>query len=211
MTLPVFPQLRPTYPIHKRPTFASIVAISASGREVRSPQQAYPLWEFEMPLEIMREQSTASQGSEGWHEFTALSELFLAGAGQYGRFLYLDTFNDDWQVSRQYVGTGDGARKDFIAKRRWGRGTTFVDEPIGALREVFSVYLDDVPLYPNTTNFTYSDTLISLVDAPADGVVVRADFTFYFVCRFLEDKHDYQQFMNSFWSMESLKFRSIKP
>jgi hypothetical protein len=45
---------------------------------------------------------------------------------------------------------------------------------------------------------------------PASGVRISADFTFGYECRFLDDRADFENFMNGLWKAESLKFRSIK-
>ncbi|HET6377939.1 MAG TPA: glycoside hydrolase TIM-barrel-like domain-containing protein [Methylocella sp.] len=40
---------------------------------------------------------------------------------------------------------------------------------------------------------------------------ITVDFDYAFLCRFLEDQVDFDQFMNGLWKVESLKFRSVKP
>ncbi len=55
---------------------------------------------------------------------------------------------------------------------------------------------------PNT--LTFSGT-------PATGVAITADFAYAFICRFLDDQEDFENFMSGLWKVDSLKFRSVKP
>jgi hypothetical protein len=55
---------------------------------------------------------------------------------------------------------------------------------------------------PNTLSFT---------SAPGSGVIVSADFSYAFNCRFLDDQMDFEEFMANLWKLASMKFRSVKP
>ena len=45
--------------------------------------------------------------------------------------------------------------------------------------------------------------------APADGVVITADFQFYFACRFTEDQLDFEKFYDKLWALQTCNFRSV--
>jgi len=40
--------------------------------------------------------------------------------------------------------------------------------------------------------------------------VISADFSYGFLCRFLEDTLDFEEFMDNLWSLKSLKFRQVR-
>jgi hypothetical protein len=55
---------------------------------------------------------------------------------------------------------------------------------------------------PNTLNFAGN---------VGTSVVVSADFSYAFNCRFLDDQMDFEEFMSNLWKLDSMKFRSVKP
>jgi len=50
---------------------------------------------------------------------------------------------------------------------------------------------------------------IVFVSAPTSGHSITASFQFWFVCRFLEDKADFEKFMNQLWEVGKLEFKSV--
>jgi hypothetical protein len=52
---------------------------------------------------------------------------------------------------------------------------------------------------------------LTFATAPPNSVTVSSDFSYAFVCRFLSDQADFENFMQGLWSVDSLKFRSVKP
>lgn len=53
--------------------------------------------------------------------------------------------------------------------------------------------------------------MLAFATAPQPGTVITADFTFAYLCRFLDDQADFENFMQGLWKAGSLKFRSVKP
>lgn len=45
--------------------------------------------------------------------------------------------------------------------------------------------------------------------APVAGLELWGDFQFYFVCRFDEDSHEYEKFMDKLWELQQCTFKSI--
>ncbi|HUO12650.1 MAG TPA: DUF2460 domain-containing protein [Caulobacteraceae bacterium] len=72
-----------------------------------------------------------------------------------------------------------------------------------------------VAVYENGTLLGPSDWSLSLPNqlvfpvAPAAGQAITADFDFWFVCRFTEDKVGFEKFMNQLWELEKIQFRSL--
>ena len=46
--------------------------------------------------------------------------------------------------------------------------------------------------------------------APPSGLAISADFSYAFLCRFVSDDLDFEQFMSNLWRAESVKFRSLR-
>jgi uncharacterized protein (TIGR02217 family) len=198
-TPPSFPVLAGQgWSVHKRPTFSTRVANHVSGREVRQPLYAYTLYEFELTFDAL-----ASDAAPGLGALQSLMGLYLQCEGQYGTFLYTDP--TDNAVAGQGIATGDGATTSFTLQRTLGG---FI-EPVSWVSSVANVYLNGVA-QPSGWTLTQLNTL-SFTTAPASGAVITADFAYAFVCRFLDDQEDFEEFMSGLWQVQSLKFRSVKP
>jgi hypothetical protein len=208
--IPVFPDLPGlTFSIHKRPTYASLEFVAVSGRRVASPQQAFPLWEFELVYDHFVDQTQNSnpyQPHAGRADFTKLSSLFLGVGGKFGQF-YFEDASDNSRLAQSF-GYGDGITRDFLAVRTWGLPANFIIEPVGGIKSIYNVYVGGVLIAPGT--YTYGSNVLTINPPPAAGAAVTVDFTYYYLCQFLEDQHDYEMFMMNLWSMRSLKMRSIK-
>jgi hypothetical protein len=201
-TPPSFPVLAGQgWSVHKRPTFSTRVASHVSGREVRVPLYAYTLYEFELTFDGLA--SNASYPGIGASSLQSLMGLCLQCAGQYGTFLYTDP--TDNAVAGQGIATGDGATTSFIFQRTLGG---FI-EPVSWVSSVANVYLNGT-VQASGWSLSQPNTL-TFATAPGSGVAITADFSYCFVCRFLDDQEDFEEFMSGLWQVQSLKFRSVKP
>lgn len=210
---PVFPtDIFPGFSVHKKPTFSSIVQTSVSGREVSSARQAYPLWEFELTFELLREQTQNQQLDLNWAPYKEFQQgvgFFIVAKGQANDFLFDDP-SDDSRTS-QAIGIGDGLRTAFRIVRTWGTGPFQFVEPVGALNIAlpFTIYLNAID---DTGNWAIDGDQISItrVTAPNPDDIISMDFSFYYRCRFMDDIEDFEQFFKNIWSLQTLKFRSVK-
>jgi len=199
--LPVFPQLPGQgWSVHKRPSFSTRTISHVSGREVRIPLYTQALYEFELTFDALA--ANGAWPGLGVNSLQSLMGLYLQCQGQYGTFLYTDP--TDNAVTGQVIAVGDGATVSFPFQRALGGAVETVSYVTGAS----SITVNDVALRdgwsvmaPNSLTFTA---------APASGAVVKADFTFAYECRFLDDQNDFENFMNGLWTVSSLKFRSVK-
>jgi hypothetical protein len=199
---PMFPALAGQgWSVHKRPTFSTRVADHASGREVRLPLYDYPLYEFEATFDAL--DSDGAWPSVGAQSLQSLLGLFLQCQGQFGTFVYVDP--TDRAAAGQAIATGDGSTTAFVFQRALGG---FI-EPVSWVTSVEAVYLNGVA-QASGWSLTQPNALV-LATAPAAGAVISADFSYGFLCRFLADQNDFENFMNGLWTVESLKFRSVKP
>jgi hypothetical protein len=208
--VPLFPTIPGiTFSIHKRPTWATIEFVAVSGRRVSSPQQAYPLWEIELTFDFLKDETqniVPYQAFANRHDFTQLSQLFLACAGKYGQFY----FNDPTDNSRigQFLCTGDGVTTSFPVLRTWGFNGLELLEPVGGVNELLAAYDNGVTI--PLPYYTVSGNTLVFNTPPASGHTITVDLTFYYLCQFLEDQHDYEQFMYNLWTLRSCKLRSVK-
>ena len=195
MTIPLFPTLPGLGWVRaKRPIFSTRIATHVSGREVRSANYVYPLYEFELTFELLR--GGAPQ------ELETLIGFFLQCQGQAGVFRYLDP--DDHLAVRQNLGSGDGVTTAFTGVRGLGGWI----EPVGYLESVTRLSLGGVDV---AAGWSISPpNALSFATAPAIGKIVTADFSFSYLCRFEDDKHTYEEFMSNLWSNKSVKFRTVR-
>jgi len=199
-SLPTLPGL--SWSRHKKPGFNTRVASHVSGREVRVPLMAYPLYEFEAKYDGLTSSATMFAGLQA-ASLQNLMGFFLQMQGQANTFLYTDP--DDNTITGQFLGDGDGATLNFQFVRAFGG---FV-EPVGWVTAINAVRLNGVVQAGGSYSLTAPNTL-SFGTAPGAGVAVTADFTFAFNCRFLDDQMDFEEFMASLWKLDGMKFRSVK-
>ena len=209
---PVLPTLN-GFSVKKKPVYASIPQTMVSGWENRILLQAFPLWEFELTYEVLRSetQNISLYAQNSPHiELEQLMWVFLACGGQYGRFYYNDP--TDYNRAGQAIGVGDGTTTDFRIVRTWGYGDLAGIEPVGAMNtEQFPVvYLSGVAVGNLDWNLSADLQTIEFVTAPADTVVITADFSFYYRCRFLVDLIEMEQFVTNKWLLQSLRFQTVK-
>jgi len=199
------PALYPTLPglawsVFKRPTWSTNVATHVSGREVRAANWAFPLYEFELNYDQGNGGFLRADGSQ---ELQTLMGFYLRAQGQFATFRFIDP--TDSIASAGVIGTGDGSTTSFTFLRDLGGWV----EPVGWVEAVSAVHVGGVALGSGWS--LVSPNTLQLSSPPASGVQVTADFSFSFLCRFLDDKHEYENFMDRLWSNSSVKFRSVRP
>jgi uncharacterized protein (TIGR02217 family) len=187
--------------VHKRPTFSTRVASHVSGREVRSPLYADTLYEFEVSFDGLS--STLAYGSLAPQSLQSLMGFYLQCQGQYGSFVYTDP--TDNAVTSQLIGLGDGSTKSFAFQRTFGGFT----EPVSWVASATNIYLNGTILVSGWT--LVQPNVLQFTTAPGSGVAITSDFSYGFICRFLDDQEDFENIMNGLWKVDSLKFRSVKP
>ena len=206
---PVFPVLRSGFRFGLKPVFATAVLTTVNGVEIRSAQQAFPLWEIRMTYELLADRTqnaVIDPNLADYNELQQICGLFLVCKGQYGRFFFSNPVDNS--RSGQVIQTGDGVTNTFRVIRNWG---SFV-EPVGAVNidEAINVYLNGVLQDPG--DWEIDSDLINLVFStpPPDGAVITMDFFYYYFCRWLEDVQDFEQFYQHLWEFKSCVFRSAK-
>jgi hypothetical protein len=194
---------RAGWELHRRPTWSGRVAAPVSGREVLTPYYQYPLREFELTFEGLL--SGASMGVIPAQSKQLLDGFFSTVNGPYGRFLFADP--EDSSVTGGVIATAPGGVAAFPIVRVLNGGYA---EPVGQVNAIQNVYLNGVAQAAGSWSVVLPNTLV-LGSSPAAGVTITADFTFYWVCRFLEDQTDFGEFARNFHAVKSLRFRTVKP
>jgi uncharacterized protein (TIGR02217 family) len=191
----------------KTPIFSTRVLTAASGKEQRSANWSYPIWKFSLAYEFLRSDSVN-------YELQTLLGFCLKHQGMALNFYYSDP--TDNTVTGQQIGIGDGTTTTFRLFRTFGAGGFTFNEPISYAPTITHVYKDGVsqatPVVwsPATSTNGYGQDSIQFVAAPANGVVITADFTFNFTCRFLQDSLDFSYLMTNFWDLKKIEFQSVK-
>ena len=204
LIFPTLPGL--AWSVTKTPTFQTRIQRAVSGRELRALDYPYPLWQFALVYDFLRDNSAA-----GYDELRTMLGFFMLCQGAFGTFLFKDP--SDCQVTGQQIGFGDADTTVFQLQRAMGTtlpGGGFF-EPIVAPNVVRAIYLNGITQHPATYTVDPDTGLVTFESAPGSGLLIAADFTYYFRCRFVDDKYDFENFMYQLWQLKKLTFISVRP
>jgi uncharacterized protein (TIGR02217 family) len=172
----IFPSLNGiTWPIPKRANWKTLVSQAESGREVRVALRSYPLFEWDLPYGILRPADQA----EFWGFY---NECY----GGYDTFLF-DDKSDDFAPGQQ-LGVGDGATTQFQFVRSYGGLFVEPRTDIQQTPTAPKIYLNGVHQTSGYSITYFNSGTITFTAAPSNGVVITADFYFYWRVRFKEDQ-----------------------
>jgi uncharacterized protein (TIGR02217 family) len=203
----VFPTLPGiAWSVTKAPTFQTRIQRAVSGRELRALDYPYPLWQFTLVFAFLRDNPAA-----GLDELRTLMGFFMLCQGAYGKFLFQDP--SDYQVTGQYVGSGDSSISVFQLQRTMGTGLPGggFTEPIVAPNLVSAVYFDGITQSPSGYTVDPDTGLLTFAIPPSTGLVITADFSYWFRCRFVDDSYDFENFMYRLWQLKKLTFITVRP
>ena len=203
----IFPKLKgETVPVVRRPVFSTIVQESSAGVEVRIGEYLYPRWEWEIPFSWLSQEAAVS-------DFQTLAGFYVAAFGQFSAFLLDDpldnstTLPDAVAATPAIIGTGDGTTTTF----QIGRTLNGNYEPVYDINSTVTA----PKIYLNTTlqssGYAISATgLITFSSAPGAGVLVKADFFYYWRVRFAEDSTDFANFAGKLWENQKITLKQVK-
>jgi hypothetical protein len=212
--IPVFPALPEGFPIKVSLVLDTTIGTTKSLREMRVAQQLYPLWDIEVLFQELRDQ-TQNQSPYGpflgFMQYMELVQQWLMMYGQTGVF----AFDCPWDDSRsnQIIGQGDGITTTFNIYRTWGTGANATAAPVGLVNNVTQVQVNGITV--PTAHYSIGRDQIFFADAegnsypPGAGLDITMTFTFYYLCRFVEDQQDFEEFSKNRWTVPSLKFRAV--
>lgn len=185
------------WPFARGPRFSTTIKTAVSGREYRTQNWSYPKYEWKLVYEVLREFA-------GLTEQQQLMGFINARGGSYDSFLFNDP--DDFGVSLQVIGTGDGVNKLFQLVRTRGG---FL-EPIFEINGAPAIFVNGV-LKASPADYTVNTSgLVTFVAAPPAGQPVTATFSYYWRVRFQKDGADFSQMLWKRWELKDLSFITTK-
>lgn len=175
--------------VTRSPEFNTKAFRSVSGKEVRAAFMAYPLWNYKLGFEFLRQ-------GQGFSELEQLTGFFLSRKGAFDSFRYTDPdFNS---VTDQQFGWGDGVTTQFQLLR----STSGFLEPIQNVNALASIKKDGAA----TTAYTINSTgLVTFTTAPTLGQALTWTGTYYIRCRFAQDLAEFNKFMDGLHDLKTLK------
>jgi uncharacterized protein (TIGR02217 family) len=203
LVFPALPGL--AWSVTKAPTFQTRIQRAVSGRELRALDYPYPLWQFTLVFAFLRDNPAA-----GFDELRTLMGFYLSCQGAYGTFLFQDP--SDHRIIGQYLGTGDSSLAVFQLQRTMGTalpGGGFA-EPIIAPNLITAVYFDGITQSPSGYSIDAGTGLLTFATPPSTDLVITADFSYWFRCRFVDDSYDFENFMYRLWQLKKLTFISVR-
>ncbi len=203
LIFPTLPGL--AWSVTKTPTFQTRIQRAVSGRELRALDYPYPLWQFALVYDFLRDNPAA-----GYDELRTLLGFFMLCQGAFGTFLFQDP--SDFQVTGQQIGIGDASTTVFQLQRVMGAILPYGGflEPIVAPNVVRAIHLNGLLQAPTSYSVDPTTGLVSFSTAPSSGLIISADFSYYFRCRFVDDKYDFENFMYRLWQLKKLTFISVR-
>jgi uncharacterized protein (TIGR02217 family) len=201
----VLPQLvGQGWSVTKTPTFQTRIQRAVSGRELRAMDYPYPLWQFSLTFDVLRD------GPAPVQDLQTLMGFFMACYGAFSTFLYDDPSDD--AVAGEPVGTADGVTAVWQLLRFMGCGAPVgFSEPITAPNVVSAVYLNGIVQSPASWSVDPSTGLLTFATPPRAAALITADFSYWFRCRFMSDAYSFDNFMLRLWSLKKLDFISVVP
>lgn len=167
--------------------FATMIQGGPAGFEHRVGQRFYPMYTKKLRFNFLRDDSV-------YPELRLLAGFYLSRQGPLDSFLFSDP--DDNAVTEQVLGTGTGALSAFQLLRSYG---TFI-EPVFNPNIITNVFVNGSPV----TYTLGANGVITTTTPPANGTTVTCTYSYYFRCRFLEDRLNIKKFLHRVWSGQSV-------
>ena len=200
----------------RRPKGSTSVQPHVSGREIRVGYWTYPLYEWDLTYEVLRdfERDPASYTDPSviQSELKRLEGFFLAVQGSLTAFDFKDP--DDNNVIGQTIATTDGIAASYLVVRTYGDvgyGAA-VTETVGDIASI-NVYLNGV-LQTYATDYSLTGGpvawSITFASPPSAGQALTADIGYYFYVRFQKDTLDFEKFFNLYWMVKKITLVSLR-
>ena len=199
MTVPIFtPPIGLGWSVKRTVQWDTVKHDAISGKKVRFGNWTYPLYHYEVPLNILR----AAASYQEWQSFEGFVNS-VGGAAQL--FGYSDP--NDNAVSNQGFGEGDGTTTSFQLVRALGNFTA----PVYLINGTPTLTVGGAP----AGSFSVSAYgVVTFASAPAaDAALVWVGGNnpdFYQPCYFDDDTTEVENFMSQLMRVKSLKFSTVK-
>ncbi len=209
MSTQTFPTLPVGWSVIRKALWATRKNNATSGAEVTIRDRAYPLYQWEVLYEGLREGDVGDFSGRPWTEFSTLFGFYNKMGGGWDTFQYFD--NLDNTVTNQGIGTADGSTTVFQLVRSFGGFTEPVFAPFSGN---FHVYVGgtetfNYSLNPWGTASPSGPGTIQFGFTPSVGQAIEVSMSYAWPCRFVEDECDFEQFAQGFVAVKKLAFKSI--
>jgi len=154
------------------PRFQTTITTLGKGAEQRNADWAQQRMKFDISYGI--------QGEEDYH---AVRDFFMARLGRARGFLFKDW--SDYFVENQQIATGDGVTVAFQLVKRYVSSVTYERTILAPINGTVQMYLNGTP---TAASVNYSTGVVTFTPAPANTVVIAADFEFDVPVRFNTDE-----------------------
>lgn len=195
MTLPVFPSLAGLgWPVKRAVLWDTVKHDALSGKRTRYPNWTYPLYKYDLPLNVLRSGSAYLE----WQQLEGFINS-VQGAAQ----LWAFSDPNDSSVTAQGFGIGDGTSTAFQLVRALGNFT----QPVFLVNGTPTITINGTP----TVAFSLSAYgVVTFNSAPAAAAALAWSGSYYWPCRFDDDATDIENFMSQLLRSKSLKFSTEK-
>ena len=211
---PTLPGL--TYSVIWRPKALNApVQTHTSGREVRISYAEYPLHEFELTYNFLRDIPYRGPGAT---ERRTLMAFFMSLGGSLTGFNFKNT--DDYSVTNQSLATTDGINSQFgPLVRTYGAMGYNWTEPVGYvdMTQAFNLYYDGGLVDPADPTLGYQvlqtqplAQAVKFNNTPPSGHVLTVDMSYFYYCRFSDDTMDFEKFLEGVWKVQKVKLISLR-
>jgi uncharacterized protein (TIGR02217 family) len=197
---------RPGQPIVRTYEWDNVVQRVTSGKEMRYAKWTWPIHHWALDFNYLYDDPDNLYALNTDTDLRTIEGLYNQMQGSFGAF-FLDDPDDD-ATQNEFLGTGDGSTTQFQLVRTRGGFSEPMQSPASLAGGPLPVAYDNGTPQPG---FTVGSTgILTFSSAPAAGHRITADFQYYFLARFEEDKQDFEKFMFELWQMRQVKFCSVK-
>lgn len=182
-----------------------------AGREVIVSASPYTSHEFDLTYNCLRNRNLTEV------EFRTLMGFWLQVNGTGLPFLFSNPWDSSTLASPQ--GSTVSGQTQYTLLRSFGASGFSGSEPIGVLdtTQTFNVYANGVLKASSDPTYGYGvdlsqpwNQLLVFNSAPPAGVAITVDMTYYYLCRFGEDKTEFEQVLYNVWQNRKVTLVSKK-
>lgn len=188
---------------HKTPTYVTQVRTAANLKTTRNSLTPWPAWDFQVDLDYLPTDAPFMSGTSS-PDFSVICGFFKKMKGKFGAFLFRDP--QAHQVTNGSQATGDGVTLQFPFMRM----DDGEPDPVGQVDTGagWTIYVDGVAQVEGSGISFVAPNQYAFDVAPADAAVITGTFTYDFVCHFLQDAADFEQFNRDLFQLQQVQFRA---